>query len=112
MHDSALLTRAIDTRAKAWNELNAVRNAIAKSEDGLGTAEQRAEWDRIEAVVQEATKVIEAEQRALDADRRLQAVNEDPTLNGSQVSQVPGMDTTGDEQLDAERAKAYGKAFR
>ncbi len=112
MSDTTLLTRAISTRAEAWNKLNELREVISKTEgDSFGTAEQRAEWDRIEAVITEATDVIEREKRAIDAETRLRAIDEDPRLNGAQTL-PPELGATGDEAKDAERAKQYGRAFR
>lgn len=107
MTETNLLTRAIDTRAKAWNELNGLREDIAKSDDGIGTAEQRAEWDRIESVVLESTKVVDAEQRAIRTASALAAPVEDMRAVATQMP--PGMN---DGEQSEERALAYGKAFR
>lgn len=102
---STLLTRAQETRANAWNELNGLREQIA-SEDGLGTADQRTEWDRLEKVIVDATLVIDDETRAIELERKLTSPVVDERLAGAQ--KVPGMDG---EQTE-ERVRAYGNAFR
>ena len=84
--------------------MNDLRAVIAGNADGLPTAEQSQEWDRIEADITRSTRAIDAEQRAVELEKRLTAPVEDRHLAGGQAA--------GDPVSDSEtRAAAYREAF-
>ncbi|MFE0875356.1 phage major capsid protein [Streptomyces smyrnaeus] len=98
---TTLLERALDKRARTWEQMKEIQER-AEREDRELTAEERQAWDEAEADLTSASQDVERMERAarMDAVQRDQVV----AARGDDAPSTP-------EDREAEHDAAYRKAF-
>ncbi len=87
----ALLKRAREERANAWNEMTSLSDLATRDNRDL-TAEERQSWDRIEARISQLSDDIERFQKQTDLEGRFAKLDEEEHLNGARSAAAASAD--------------------
>ena len=87
----ALLKRAREERANAWNEMTSLSDLATRDNRDL-TAEERQSWDRIETRISQLSDDIERFQKQADLEGRFAKLDEEEHLNGARSAAAASAD--------------------